>query len=203
MRISFIFLLSLLYLSGFGQEQVYYLHSHQEPEIKAFAGPDHQLNPGDSVVLGGSPSAKFGYGNYIYIWQPESGLNDATLANPTAKPEVTTNYTLWVWDGNNCSASDEVEIVINSMSVTDTESEYSVSIYPNPSHLSFNIKLSGFKGKVQLQIINSIGQTLISDELNIQNSSNKEIDVRNLDNGFYYILIQNCDTIITKALVIN
>ena len=70
------------------------------PQLIAEAGVSQTVNPGSpSVTLGGSPSATGGIGPYVsYSWSPTTGLDDATLANPTASPKVTTTYTLSVTD---------------------------------------------------------------------------------------------------------
>jgi gliding motility-associated-like protein len=37
-------------------------------------------------------------GGDLYIWQPATSLNDAFIANPTASPQVTTNYSVQITD---------------------------------------------------------------------------------------------------------
>ncbi len=58
-----------------------------------------------STVGGGEPA-------YSYSWSPTEGLSDATIANPRAKPSVTTTYTLTVTDQNNCTISRDITIVV-------------------------------------------------------------------------------------------
>ncbi len=203
MRIILICFLSFLFVTSYSQEQIYYLHSHQPQEIKAFAGSDTQINQGDSVVLGETPSAQYGYGNYIFSWSPESGLNNASLANPTAKPDITTTYTLLVWDGSNCSASDEVVITVGTTSSENRESIQSISIYPNPTNYSFHIGLEGFTGRILMKIVNNLGQTVINKEYNVTNSFHTEVDIQSLHKGYYFIIFQNSTETLTKPLVIN
>lgn len=62
------------------------------------AGSPKIICVGDSTSIGGFPSASGGMFPYRYSWAPASGLNDATIANPTAFPAITTTYTLTVTD---------------------------------------------------------------------------------------------------------
>ncbi len=59
-----------------------------EPNIFASAS-QLQACPGTTIQLNAGPSAT---GNYT--WTPSNGLSDATIANPTANPAVTTTYTV-------------------------------------------------------------------------------------------------------------
>ncbi len=49
---------------------------------------------------------------YTYEWTPEEGLDDPTIHNPIATPEVTTTYTVLVTDEGDCQAFREVTIVV-------------------------------------------------------------------------------------------
>jgi len=81
----------------------------------ANAGPDLQLcNEGDSITISGA-TATSGLPPYTYLWQPSSGLQDATLLNPNLKPDTTTLYTLTVFTGtapNVCTDTDTMLIVV-------------------------------------------------------------------------------------------
>jgi gliding motility-associated-like protein len=61
----------------------------------AEAGENKTVCTKDSVavVIGSAGNSKF-----YYLWQPATGLNDTTLAQPLAKPAVTTTYYLTVKD---------------------------------------------------------------------------------------------------------
>lgn len=66
------------------------------PLPQADAGPDQTRCAGqsDSLILGAQTQGQ-GVG-YSYLWSPGTGLNDPTLRNPVARPDVTTTYTLTV-----------------------------------------------------------------------------------------------------------
>jgi gliding motility-associated-like protein len=48
-----------------------------------------------------------------YAWQPIASLSNTTIANPVAKPTITTQYNVTVTDGNNCSSTDSVVVIVN------------------------------------------------------------------------------------------
>jgi len=91
----------------------------------ADAGLDDTIRFGFSTVIGGAPTAALGTPGYTYSWTPPAGgLNDPTLANPTATPVVTTTYIVTVADTNGCLAVDSIIISWSDLTVeagfTDT-----------------------------------------------------------------------------------
>lgn len=85
------------------------------PSPVADAGADKGLCNGltGSTVIGGNPSGSGGTGQLTYNWSPSFGLNDATIANPTAAPGQATTYVLTVTDANGCADLDTMRVTIN------------------------------------------------------------------------------------------
>ena len=81
----------------------------------ANAGADQAICVGQSIAIGGNPTASSGTAPYTFSWTPATGLNDATLANPTASPAVTTTYTVEVTDATGCKSMDEVTVTVNPL----------------------------------------------------------------------------------------
>jgi gliding motility-associated-like protein len=77
----------------------------------AFAGNDTAICVGQSITLGEVPAAT-GNGNISYSWTPSQGLNDTTIANPTATPTQTTTYFLTMVDDSLCTATDSIIVTI-------------------------------------------------------------------------------------------
>ncbi len=80
----------------------------------ADAGPDQEICPGGSVVIGGSPTASGGASPYTYNWTPATGLNATDIANPTASPSFDTIYSVTVTDNAGCQAVDHVHVTVNA-----------------------------------------------------------------------------------------
>ena len=82
------------------------------PAVSANAGSDLSICPGGNIGLNGSATG--GNGVFSYGWTPSSGLSDVNISNPIASPNVTTNYTLTITDGNGCSDVDLVTVTVHA-----------------------------------------------------------------------------------------
>jgi len=71
----------------------------------AEAGTDVTIIEGQSTTLSGS-------GGGTYSWNPGTWLNDSTVANPVATPEVTTTYFLTVTSAKGCTDTDSVIVTV-------------------------------------------------------------------------------------------
>lgn len=75
---------------------------------------------GTSVVLNQN-----GNDNYEYTWSPATGLNDATIAKPTASPTVSTTYTVTVFDPNSgCNVQQSIAIEVGQALNADFSLDY-------------------------------------------------------------------------------
>jgi hypothetical protein len=182
--------------------QVLYVHSNLPPILQANAGMDNFIDIGDSVQLGGEPVAWDGYGNYVYLWEPASGLEDPTLPNPWAKPDITTTYVLMVSDGHNCFAMDETILKVGASGVNNPSNPFGIKIYPNPSSNFVNVSIKGVSGAITLRIRNRLGQVLIRKEVVIQEKHQFTIDVHAWSKGVYYLSIQSDRNNHTKPLIV-
>lgn len=73
------------------------------------AGPDDTICPGDSVVLGGSPTAP---DSSTVLWSNGLFLNFDTIENPIASVTINTQFELAVTDSNNCVFTDTVILYV-------------------------------------------------------------------------------------------
>jgi gliding motility-associated-like protein len=69
---------------------------------------------GQSVNLNASP----GFTNYS--WYPLAGLNDSTIANPTATPQHSTNYITYIKDAAGCMHTEHTQIIVHGQPVPDS-----------------------------------------------------------------------------------
>ena len=75
------------------------------------AGPDTSICKGNSVRLNASAGIK-------YEWTPSNNLSSATIINPVATPDITTEYTVKVTDSYGCSDTAKVQIkILNSVAL--------------------------------------------------------------------------------------
>ncbi len=73
------------------------------------AGSDTTICVGDTVQLGGTPTAP---GSATLQWSPSSSLSDSLASNPDAFPDTTTTYTLDVQDGAGCRNLTTVTVTV-------------------------------------------------------------------------------------------
>jgi gliding motility-associated-like protein len=60
-----------------------------------------QVSPNDTLCIG-ETTGLAAYKANSYLWSPSTGLTRNNIANPTARPNVTTNYRVIGFDGHNC-----------------------------------------------------------------------------------------------------
>lgn len=115
----------------------------------ASAGVDTTFCTGDSVAIGGSPTASGGSSPYTYSWNPSTGLSSSTTANPKANPGSTTNYIVTVTDVYGCTKKDTAVVTSHSIVYTWTGA---TSYYWNTSS---NWSPSGIPGECDVVYLNS------------------------------------------------
>jgi gliding motility-associated-like protein len=85
---------------------------------------DTGVCPGGSVQLGV-------VGGQTYEWMPADGLDNTSIASPTATPGTSTHYTVVVTDEYGCKDTQAVYVQVHSEAVVNMPD--SVSIYPGES----------------------------------------------------------------------
>ena len=117
-------------------------------------------------------------------------FNDtASLPNP---PDLTLG--IWVDNlGNVCGGdgsvilSGDVQSII--LGVNQFEVEQNINLYPNPT--SDLINISGLKNKANYTIYGLLGDKILKGTI----SDNRQIDVKNVSNGLYFLKFENGNTI--------
>lgn len=161
-RNKLLILFTILFVIGKiqAQQQVVF-HIDQSDLLIANAGNDVSILPGNSVLIGGTPTAIDGHAPYYYTWTPISFLNDAEISNPTATPLETITYMVSLHDANNCSSKDSVLVKVDpSTGIFGLQNEkdgipyafYSsgsnVITIGNLSKEDFNVLVADISGKI-------------------------------------------------------
>lgn len=76
-----------------------------EAPIATMAQTDISICEGDSIQLQAGGSTR-------YLWSPATGLSNDTIANPLAKPQHTTVYTVSVFNKHNCADTASVRVTV-------------------------------------------------------------------------------------------
>lgn len=77
------------------------------------AGIDRSICIGESLELGGNPTAQNSLREYKYLWIPSTGLSNPNIANPTATPLTSTEYHLVVSTHNCENLIDKININVH------------------------------------------------------------------------------------------
>ncbi len=151
------------------------------------SGPTTFCN-GDSVVL---TAAQQNYPSYQ--WKKNNGtIAGGTGTTLTAKLPGT--YKLKVTDTNGCTQlSNAVNVVVPCRESAASGISEGVSLYPNPVEeiLSMGFSGVGTSSEVHCSLYDLTGHLVKNFMLNISNSSEFHIDVRDLEMGMYFIRIQS------------
>jgi len=187
--------------SGFGQNPVV-LTVAQSPPLVADAGQDTQISKGSSVTIGGNPSASLGYGQYLYLWSPAEGLDDPTLANPSASPGTTTTYMLTVTDAQNCTSTDEMTLSVDASGMEDLTSGLKIRCYPNPVEDNLLVEMNGMFSNLTIRLVSPLGKVLVTRTSRAAGPSAIEwIPMREYPVGVYYLQIISAETTILQPIL--
>lgn len=83
--------------------------------FKANAGSDKILSCGNTVQFDQVTSNYTGTGNLTYVWTPATGLNSATIPNPTVTIKQTATYAVTVTTPNGCTSVDSVTVFVGPL----------------------------------------------------------------------------------------
>ena len=109
---------------------------------------------------------------------------------------------------NNVNDSLQFNLIYNNPAAGVKELNNSVSrfdVSPNPANEMVNVSFN-FKGvgNGELNIVNALGQTLISKNITLNDGKNTVyMNVSELPQGVYFVRIKNGEAITTKRLVVN
>lgn len=98
------------------------------PETVVDTGGDRSLCVGDSLVLGGNPTAQGSFLPYTYQWSPAEGMDDPTAANPRVWPAATTSYELTTFSGGCEVARSTVTVTVDPLPDIDAGEDRTIGL---------------------------------------------------------------------------
>ena len=96
------------------------------------AGNDTTICFGDSVIIGGNPTA---IGGTTYAWSPASLIVDPSVSNPNVFPSVTTTFYV-ITTNDTCSGLDSVIVNVNILPIIDAGNDVQICIYDSAQLLA-------------------------------------------------------------------
>jgi len=194
-------------ISGLTSGQTYYFRMTSVNQDGSESGFSGQVSR--KVIKGVIPRISVKWGDVLIC----SNINDSILGFQWIKSGVAiqnavnqfyaTNklpgiYTVEATDRNGCKT------LSNAITITGTKS---LSVFPNPTSVSFGIKVNDkTTGKAFVSILNSGGLKVMEFESDIQNNELlRQISVSNLNPGVYVVrvLMDNQDLYYSKVVVIK
>ena len=163
------------------------------------------LTPGTGFRLGGiSMNLYLNTSNCTYPYS-YSGYVDIT-GNSTNPANYYYFYN-WVIEGTSCTSSRTpvtAQILICS-GINTSSLQTGVSIFPNPSNGNITVGIGLAKDEhLQLNVMNTLGQTVISQEHELQSGDNKlSLDLSTYAKGIYYLQIKTATDVAIKRLDLN
>ncbi|MFN0200011.1 MAG: T9SS type A sorting domain-containing protein, partial [Bacteroidia bacterium] len=168
------------------------------PKPTANAGLDKTITTqGGSVTIGTT-----GILGNTYSWTPSLGLNNPTLAIPTASPTSTTTYTLTVTaTATGCTNTDQVIVNVtvanqgNGSKGTNPLTQTQFNVFPNPVENVLNITSDAvLNGKYEIVILNTAGQEVVRKSVEAKEERlNLQINTLDLTQGIYILNIESVE----------
>jgi len=203
---SILFLLLFVTLAAWSQ-RIVPLTFQQDAQLLAFPGSDSTLCTMHPIVLGGEPTAEGGSGDYYYIWSPPTYLDDPTSPNPICTPEQSTTYMLTVTDSKGCTIREFVRITVDPCAGIElSRLNNQLKVFPNPGNET--VYITGLDGLImkqgRVEVLNMLGSPLITGNIEeLLQGSQIDLQVNQLQNGFYFIRLYIEGQVIVKPLQIS
>lgn len=174
--------------------------------LQANAGTDKQIISGNSITIGGNPSAKFGTPGYIYLWQPSTSLSSFTSSNPSAFPIQTTIYILSVTDNKGCTDFDTTIVTVVPAGIEESfnANYFEISYDKNTGYITVsNNSLCNFYN-LKTSVYNILGQVLFTSTISgLPKNEKIRINCSGYPNGAYILKIDNKKQIVFKKFTTN
>lgn len=155
---------------------------HQLP--LAFAGHSKKLAKGETVQLQAT-------GGESYVWSPATGLNNSSVANPIATPEINTRYQVLVTDIFGCEDTGSVTLIVN------TPSYWTPSAFtPNGMGRNdvFFVRGDGIKD-FECIVFDSSGEAVFSSRnINVGWDGKKQLTGEDMPEGAYVFFVKGTKT---------
>ncbi len=93
--------------------------------------------------------------------------------------------------------------VDNTVGTGDPEGNgLGLSIYPNPGHGIFNILISSDQmGYQEIKLTNILGETILKESVKLNNTINYQLNLEDLPDGIYFLVVGSNDQMVTRKLV--
>lgn len=206
-KISVIIGFLLIGFGGSKAQQVIHIEVDQPDPLMVQIGALPDVCAGAKVYLGTNMHISNPIGDLVYYWFPGDLLSDPTAANPVARINETTTFSLRVMDSRGCIAEDEVTIKAALCdALVGYESSRSMRVYPNPAHDRVFLELlnATMGDQATLTLVDALGQTVfVRNYLGMRHQSQVVFSVQGLSAGVYSVKLVSGNTLFVNRIQIN
>jgi hypothetical protein len=139
-------------------------------------------------------------GNFSsYVWS--TGALTRTITPTTAN----TVYSVIVTDGNGCTGTDTVNVTVTvCVGVNEAkQAAASINFFPNPNNGQFKLQIENVTARnSSLEIVNIQGQVVYNENLIVNGSLSKDINL-NVEKGIYFVRLINKNGVKIEKLIIE
>lgn len=160
--------------------------------VTVVASPTLMASTNNSLICTGYTSTLSVTGNATsYSWTPSASLSSSTGNTVAASPTVTTTYTVTGTLGTCSTNASVTQNVSLCTAVENLTSAGEFVVYPNPSKGVFVLTLSSLVSKIDVSVLNTLGQTIKTQHS--ENVNSMEIDLSGMAKGIYYLKANSPD----------
>jgi len=159
--------------------------------INVLPTPVITASASSTTICTGSSATLTAAGASNYTWTPATNLSSANGTAVSANPTSTTIYTVSGSNGT-CSGNQIITLTVNACTGLQTlASGNNITLYPNPSNGVFTVSSTSNTGKLEVAIVNTLGQTVVMESSKDPNVL--LLDMSSFSKGVYYVKIQMND----------
>lgn len=110
----------------------------------------------------------------------------------------------YVHDQASAQCETDLGKVVIATAIDETETDFNLELYPNPTVDFLNIDLTGVKGEITIRILD-INSKIVSSEVieNNGNGLNKRINVQSYAKGMYFLVLDTEEGTTSRRFVVN
>lgn len=137
-----------------------------------------------------------------YTWD----FGDGQTSNSTSANHTYANdgiYTVTLTGENECtSITISEEINVGGVGINEA-SAANINCVPNPNNGNFRIEFTNINGKAKINLINTLGQLITTELIDINQNGIHNIDASSLSKGIYFVEVQTSESRFLKKIIIK
>lgn len=160
--------------------------------VQVYALPNIVATTNSTLLCSGQTATLTASGANTYTWNTTGNGSNIAIS-----PTVTSSYTVIGTDVNGCSNTSTItQSVSLCTGINQSESESSISVFPNPFNNSITIKISS--NTINIMIVDVLGKVVFEKQMV---SNETELDLGHLNTGFYQMIVKGDNISYTQKII--